>query len=113
MGQKRKENSSTFNNSAIREKAAPVENLSPSLSSSRPNLESHNETILGLRTAKGVGRMFKAAFRAPGTFTVALAQGAHNAPRIWGDQTVRPQDKITGVVSGVTAGCKVSQKQPS
>jgi hypothetical protein len=63
---------------------------------------------VGFRAAKGLGRIVKAAARAPGTFTVAMAQGAHNAPRMWGDKTVRPQEKVTGVVSGVVAGCKVS-----
>ena len=65
---------------------------------------------MGFRAGKGFGRIIKAAARAPGTFTVAMAQGAHNAPRMWGDKTVRPQDKITGVVSGVTAGCKVGHR---
>ena len=44
---------------------------------------------------------------APGIVTVAMAQGAHNIPRMWGDKTIRPQDKVTGVVSGDAAGCKV------
>jgi hypothetical protein len=73
-----------------------------------PSLKKPNETIVGLRAAKGLGRIVKAAARAPGTFAAAMAQGAHNAPRMWGDKTVRPQDKVTGVVSGVVAGCKVS-----
>jgi hypothetical protein len=73
-----------------------------------PRSKEPNETIVGLRAAKGLGRIFKAAARAPGTFAVAMAQGAHNAPRIWGDKTVRPQEKVTGVVSGVVAGWKVS-----
>lgn len=73
-----------------------------------PSSKEPNETIVGLRAAKGLGRIFKATARAPGTFAVAMAQGAHNAPRMWGDKTVRPQDKVTGVVSGVVAGCKVS-----
>lgn len=42
------------------------------------------------------------------TFTVAMAQGAHNAPRMWGDRTVRPQPKVTGLGTGLMAGCKVS-----
>jgi histidinol dehydrogenase len=40
-------------------------------------------------------------------FTFAMAQGAHNAPRLWGDKTVRPQDKITGLGSGFVAAGKV------
>jgi hypothetical protein len=87
-----------------------LSNGGPTLQHSHPTPSSKepNETIVGLRAAKGLGRIVKAAARAPGTFTVAMAQGAHNAPRMWGDKTVRPQDKVTGVVSGVVAGCKVS-----
>jgi hypothetical protein len=72
-----------------------------------PDSKDRDEKFVGLRAAKGLGRIVKAAARAPGAFTVAMAQGAHNAPRMWGDKTVRQQDKVTGVVSGVTAGCKV------
>jgi hypothetical protein len=63
--------------------------------------------ILGTRAAKGTARMVKAAARAPMTFTVAMAQGSHNAPKLWNDKTVRPSDPITGLGSGLKAGVKV------
>ena len=67
-----------------------------------------DDKIVGARAAKGIARMTKATLRSPMTFTVALAQGSHNLPKAYGDKTVRPQDKITGVGSGLIAGTKVS-----
>jgi hypothetical protein len=63
--------------------------------------------IIGTGLVKGTSRIVKAAVRSPMTFTLAMAQGAHNLPRTWGDTTVRPQDKITGVGSGLVAAAKV------
>lgn len=63
--------------------------------------------IVGQRAAKGISRIGKAAFRSPMTFTVGMAQGAHNLPKLWGDKTVRPQEKITGFGSGLKAAVKV------
>ena len=54
----------------------------------------------------GTLRMCKAAVRAPGTFAAAMAQGAHNMPQMWGDSTVRPATRVTGVGSGAVEGCK-------
>lgn len=62
--------------------------------------------IAGQRAAKGIGRIGKAVFRSPMTFTVGMAQGAHNLPKVWGDKTVRPQEKITGFGSGLKAAVK-------
>lgn len=67
-----------------------------------------DDKIVGARAAKGFARMTKAAVRSPMTMTVAMAQGAHNLPKMYGDKTVRSQDKITGVGSGLIAGTKVS-----
>lgn len=63
--------------------------------------------IAGQRVAKGIGRIGKAVFRSPMTFAVGMAQGAHNLPKVWGDKTVRPQEKITGFGSGLKAAVKV------
>lgn len=66
-----------------------------------------DDKIVSARAAKGIGRITKAAIRSPMTFSVGMAQGAHNAPKLWGDKTVRPQEKITGFGSGLKAACKV------
>nr|OQO00313.1 hypothetical protein B0A51_17763 [Rachicladosporium sp. CCFEE 5018] len=42
----------------------------------------------------------------PMTFSLALTRGAHNAPRLLNDPLVREPDAITGITSGLIAGCK-------
>ena len=64
--------------------------------------------MMGAGSVKGFGRIVTPSMRAPMAFTLAMTQGAHNLPRAWGDKTVRPQDKITGVGSGLWAAGKVS-----
>ncbi|KAK9435539.1 UDP-glucose,sterol transferase [Metarhizium brunneum] len=44
-----------------------------------------------------------AVVRAPTLFIVALAQGLHNAPRLYGDDTVRRSTRVTGIRSGLVA----------
>lgn len=39
-------------------------------------------------------------------FSLGIAQGFRNAPRIYGDTTVRPQEKITGIQSGIKVAGK-------
>lgn len=78
----------------------------------RPQKSSGNDKIVGARAAKGLTRMTTATLRSPMTFTVAMAQGAHNAPKMWGDKTVRPQEKITSLGSGLKAAGKVSTGFP-
>ena len=40
-------------------------------------------------------------------FTLGLARGFHNAPKLYGDESVRPADKITDFQSGLKAAGKV------
>ncbi|KAF2703321.1 glycosyltransferase family 1 protein [Pleomassaria siparia CBS 279.74] len=42
--------------------------------------------------------------KAPMHFSLALTQGFHNAPRLYGDETVRRPPRITGFHSGLRAG---------
>ncbi|KAH7082174.1 hypothetical protein FB567DRAFT_99881 [Paraphoma chrysanthemicola] len=42
--------------------------------------------------------------RFPMNFTLALTQGFHNAPRLYGDETVRRPPRVTGFHSGLRAG---------
>lgn len=65
------------------------------------------QKMIGYYAVKGAGRIAKSSARAPGAFCTGIASGAHNLPRLWGDRTVRSQEKITGFTSGVTEGCKV------
>lgn len=53
--------------------------------------------------AGGFGDTGKALARAPADLALALAQGFHNAPRLYGDDTVRPPVRVTGFKSGMRA----------
>ncbi|VUC37946.1 unnamed protein product [Clonostachys rosea] len=55
---------------------------------------------------EGVGITASAIARAPVDLSVALAQGFHNAPRLYGDDTVRKPVRITGIRSGLRAARK-------
>jgi hypothetical protein len=41
-------------------------------------------------------------------FSLGLARGFHNAPKLYGDDTVRPQEKVTDFQSGLKVAGKVS-----
>lgn len=60
--------------------------------------------IPGEYMLNGTARILKAAARAPGAFTSAMAHGSHNLPRLWNDRTVRPSAKVTGFRSGMVSG---------
>lgn len=53
--------------------------------------------------ASGVERTATAIAKAPVDLSMALAQGFHNAPRLYGDNTVRRPIRITGFHSGLRA----------
>jgi hypothetical protein len=55
---------------------------------------------------KGVGRIVEVGLKSPMDFTLALARGFHNAPKLYGDDTVRNPDKVTGFKSGLKAAGK-------
>ncbi len=56
----------------------------------------------------GVGRVVEAGLRSPMEFTLAIARGFHNAPKLYGDTTVRSPEKVTGIQSGLKVAGKVS-----
>ncbi|PHH59729.1 hypothetical protein CDD81_2623 [Ophiocordyceps australis] len=53
--------------------------------------------------AASVGSTAWAIAKAPASLALALAQGFHNAPRLYGDDTVRRPTRITGFRSGLVA----------
>ncbi|KAJ4264866.1 hypothetical protein NW762_005109 [Fusarium torreyae] len=53
--------------------------------------------------ASGVERTATAIAKAPVDLSMALAQGFHNAPRLYGDNTVRRPTRVTGFHSGLRA----------
>jgi UDP:flavonoid glycosyltransferase YjiC (YdhE family) len=57
----------------------------------------------GVHTSKGFGRIVKAALQSPMELSMSITEGFHNAPKLWGDDTVRPQQQVSGLKSGAKA----------
>lgn len=51
----------------------------------------------------GTAKSAKALANAPVDLSMAVAQGFHNAPRLYGDDTVRRPPRVTGIRSGLRA----------
>ncbi|MCJ1359211.1 MAG: hypothetical protein MMC33_009211 [Icmadophila ericetorum] len=54
-------------------------------------------------TKAGLGKTGRAVVKAPMDISIAIAQGFHNAPRLYGDSTVRKPRRISGIQSGLRA----------
>lgn len=65
---------------------------------------------ISLDAALGAGKSIKqivgAGLKSPMDFTLSLARGFHNAPKLYGDESVRQADKVTGLQSGLKAAGK-------
>jgi hypothetical protein len=57
----------------------------------------------GVHVSKGAGRFAKAVVQGPVDISVNFARGFHNMPRLWGDDTVRPQERVSDLKSGLKA----------
>ncbi|PVH68558.1 glycosyltransferase family 1 protein [Cadophora sp. DSE1049] len=57
----------------------------------------------GVSSDKGFGRVVKAALSSPMDISVSVTEGFHNAPKLWGDDTVRPTQQVTDIKSGARA----------
>lgn len=57
----------------------------------------------GVHTSKGFGRIVKAVVQSPMELSVGITEGFHNAPKLWGDDTVRPQQRVSDFKSGAKA----------
>lgn len=76
-------------------------------------LSSNAVAAVAINATAGVGRIIGAGLKAPATITHGLAKGFHNAPRLYGDETVRSQQRVTGVKSGFAQAGKVCGPCPS
>lgn len=61
---------------------------------------------VALSSGKGVARIVGAGLKAPGVYTHGLSRGFNNVPRWYGDETVRKEEKVDGVVTGLAAAGK-------
>jgi len=75
--------------------------LNDSILSAEPEETAAEEIVQDV--GSGVGRTMEAMALAPLDLSVAVAQGFHNAPRLYGDTTVRRPTRITGMKSGLKA----------
>jgi UDP:flavonoid glycosyltransferase YjiC (YdhE family) len=74
--------------------------------SHNPSGVSRNLDMLGptgVHMTKGAGRFARALVQGPINISVNLTRGMHNIPKMWGDDTVRPQERVSGLRSGVRA----------
>ena len=79
-------------------------------STNRSLSESRSENISldsAVGAGKGLGRIVGAGLKSPMDFTLSLARGFHNAPKLYGDDMVRHPDKVTGIRTGLKAAGKV------
>jgi UDP:flavonoid glycosyltransferase YjiC (YdhE family) len=57
----------------------------------------------GVHMSKGAGHFIKALVQGPVDISVNLTRGMHNIPKMWGDKTVRPQERVNDFKSGMKA----------
>ncbi|KAF1958177.1 UDP-Glycosyltransferase/glycogen phosphorylase [Byssothecium circinans] len=80
----------------------------PNRAESRLSQISEPEDWLAEEFAQEAGHGFhktlSAVIKSPMLVSLALTQGFHNAPRLYGDETVRPPPRVTGFHSGIRAG---------
>jgi hypothetical protein len=60
-------------------------------------------TAIVTEVRSGLRKSAVALLTMPNDLHLAVAQGFHNAPRLWGDATVRKPTRITGIKSGLIA----------
>ncbi|KAJ4394056.1 hypothetical protein N0V93_003273 [Gnomoniopsis smithogilvyi] len=79
----------------------PSASPSPGHKSSQSNFDVEAALGAGLETGKNVSRVVETGVKTPMNFCMSLAKGFRNAPRLYNDDTVRKQEKVTGLASGV------------
>jgi hypothetical protein len=57
----------------------------------------------GVHVTRGAGRFVRALVQGPVNISVNLTRGMHNIPKLWGDDTVRPQERVSDMKTGVKA----------
>lgn len=67
----------------------------------------HMSLDAAVGAGRGVSRMVGVGLKSPMDFTLSLARGFHNAPKLYGDESVRQADKVTDFQSGLKVAGKV------
>ena len=61
-----------------------------------------------IETTRVASNIFNMGFKSQSSFSLGVSKGFHNAPKLYGDDTVRDIHKVTGIQSGFKAAGKVS-----
>jgi hypothetical protein len=59
-----------------------------------------------IEAGTSVQRIVSTGAKTPMNFCLSLARGFRNAPRLYNDDTVRPEEKVTGLASGIKVAGK-------
>ncbi|KAK4140289.1 glycosyltransferase [Dichotomopilus funicola] len=80
---------------------APANNQSPAPAQPEDSSATAENIDMALAAGRGVGRIVGAGFKVYTNTCLGLARGFRNAPKLYNDDTVRPPEKVTGLVSGM------------
>lgn len=80
---------------------------SPDEGSASPSAVSGPTLDAAVGAGKGLSRIVETSLKMPLDFTLGLARGFRNAPKMYGDDTVRPAEKVKGIRSGIKVASKV------
>ncbi|KAL9124890.1 MAG: hypothetical protein Q9217_005833 [Psora testacea] len=81
----------------------PADDERPSPSALSEDTEDNLARDLAAETGIGLAQAGEALAKVPMDLSLAIAQGFHNAPRLYGDDTVRTAPRVTGIQSGLRA----------
>jgi hypothetical protein len=81
----------------------PPIHVSRSQPETGPSISNDMLRLDNAHASKGFGRMVKAVFDSPMDMSVEITKGFHNTPKLWGDDTVRPQPQVKDMKSGFQA----------
>ena len=57
----------------------------------------------GMYTSKGVGRIVRAGLQSAIELSMGVTEGFHNAPKLWGNDAVRPRQQVSDLQLGAKA----------
>ncbi|EGP89469.1 UDP-glucuronosyl/UDP-glucosyltransferase [Zymoseptoria tritici IPO323] len=71
-----------------------------------PNPNKHKDRLrpTAPHTSAGAGKFLRTLAQSPTNLSLSLTRGTHNLPKLWNDTTVRPQERVTSLSTGLVAG---------
>lgn len=90
----------------VRSMSGGTRDHSPDGGSAHPSQVSGPSLDAAIGAGKGLSRIAETSLKMPLDFTLGLARGFRNAPKMYGDDTVRPAEKVKGIRSGIKVASK-------